>query len=256
MNTDSARKITNRPSPMGIGGFTLPAVVVVATVFVSRIAFAASTADMILIDDTYCIDRYEASLDAQSSAISVPGVMPTVQITQTEASAACESAGKRMCTDAEWLRACKGPGNLTYPYGNTLQPGRCNDEGQQISTTGSYSGCVTSEGAYDMVGNVNEWTQDPNGTFRGGYYGDIALNGQGCSYVTTAHAVSSALPTTGFRCCADSCAVSVATLSCWGFESPMNQLVTVKHKNRVLPLKMQLTDAAGTLITSAGVQTP
>jgi transposase InsO family protein len=79
----------------------------------------------------------------------------------------------------------------------------------------------------------------------------------GCdSYVTTAHAVSSALPTTGFRCCADSCAVSVPTLSCWGFESPMNQLVTVKHKNRVLPLKMQLTDAAGTLITSAGVQTP
>lgn len=183
MNADSARKITNRPSPMGIGGFTLPAVVVLATVFVSRTAFAASTADMILIDDTYCIDRYEASLDAQSSAISVPGVIPTVQITQMEASAACQSAGKRMCTDAEWLRACKGPGNLTYPYGNTLQPGRCNDEGQQISTTGSYSGCVTSEGAYDMVGNVNEWTQDPNGTFRGGYYGDIALNGQGCGYV-------------------------------------------------------------------------
>ena len=30
----------------------------------------------------------------------------------------------------------------------------------------------TAYGVYDMVGNLHEWVDDPDGTFRGGYYLD------------------------------------------------------------------------------------
>ena len=67
--------------------------------------------------------------------------------------------------------------------------------------TGAEAGCVTAEGAFDMMGNLHEWTADPAGTFRGGYYVDTVLNGNGCLYATTAHDVSYWDYSTGFRCC-------------------------------------------------------
>ncbi|HEY8078254.1 MAG TPA: hypothetical protein VIF62_29200, partial [Labilithrix sp.] len=69
--------------------------------------------------------------------------------------------------------------------------------------TGSKKECVTSEGAYDMVGNLHEWTADSSGHFRGGYYVDTWLNGHGCEYVTTRHEAAYWDYSTGFRCCAD-----------------------------------------------------
>lgn len=54
-----------------------------------------------------------------------------------------------------------------------------------------------------MMGNLNEWTADANGTYRGGYYVDTAINGQGCLYTTTAHDMDYLDYSTGFRCCAD-----------------------------------------------------
>jgi formylglycine-generating enzyme required for sulfatase activity len=157
--------------------------------------------------------------------------VPAGYIDQLQAGAACTEAGKRLCTDNEWLRACQGPGMTTYPYGNTREPGVCNDAravhpavelygtsaswifseldcpcldelDAGLARTGQHSGCVTAEGAYDMMGNLHEWTADPNGTFRGGYFVDTVLNGNGCLYVTTAHAASYWDYSTGFRCCA------------------------------------------------------
>ena len=53
-------------------------------------------------------------------------------------------------------------------------------------------------GVYDMVGNLHEWTNDPNGTFQGGYYLDTHKNGDGCSYRTVASNVASlGLPEVG-----------------------------------------------------------
>ena len=67
---------------------------------------------------------------------------------------------------------------------------------------GARDECVTAEGAFDMMGNLHEWTADPAGTFRGGFYVDTAINGNGCLYATTAHDVSHWDYSTGFRCCA------------------------------------------------------
>jgi hypothetical protein len=198
--------------------------------------------------ETFCIDVYEASLvkmgDGASwspfmnpgatevAAVSVRGAVPQAYIDQIQAGDACTNAGKRLCSDAEWLRACQGPSDFTYPYGDTRMPGVCNDHRdlhpayeyfgttdssvfsmlddacidqlpESLDPAGSRSGCVTSEGAFDMMGNIHEWTSNPSGTFRGGYYVDTVENGNGCLYATTAHDTSYWDYSTGFRCCAD-----------------------------------------------------
>jgi hypothetical protein len=197
---------------------------------------------------TFCVDKYEASLvraDDGSAwspffnpgttpvrAVSVAGAVPQGYIDGVQAGEACTNAGKRLCTDAEWLRACQGPTKTTYPYGNTDELGVCNDHRavhpaieyfgtsaswiwseidnpcidqlpETVDLTGSLPGCVTAEGAFDMMGNLHEWTADPAGTFRGGYYVDTVLNGPGCLYATTAHNTLHWDYSTGFRCCAD-----------------------------------------------------
>ncbi len=70
-----------------------------------------------------------------------------------------------------------------------------------VARTGSFPRCRTESGVRDMVGNLHEWTRDADGTFRGGYYLDTHINGDGCDYRTTAHAPSYHDYSTGFRCC-------------------------------------------------------
>ena len=204
-------------------------------------------AGMLLVT-TFCVDKYEATLVLVSDgspwcpfdnpgttpvrAISVAGAVPQAYISGVQAGAACMNAGKRLCTDTEWLRACQGPNGDTYPYGDTDEPGVCNDHRAEhpaveyygtsaswiysdlgnacldqlpetVDPTGSRTGCITAEGAHDMMGNLHEWTADPAGTFRGGYFMDTVENGPGCLYVTTAHDTSYWDYSTGFRCCAD-----------------------------------------------------
>jgi sulfatase modifying factor 1 len=53
-----------------------------------------------------------------------------------------------------------------------------------------------------MVGNLHEWTADPNGTFQGGYWLDTSQHGDGCAYRTISHGFTYHDYSTGFRCCA------------------------------------------------------
>jgi hypothetical protein len=197
----------------------------------------------------FCVDRYEAALledtpggaqpwspyhnpgDRAVRAVSVEGAVPQAYISGAQAAAACTAAGKRLCTDAEWLRACQGPDATTYPYGDARIPGACNDARAQhpavelfpdapdpfshlqdacidqlpdsLDAAGANAACVSAEGAFDLMGNLHEWTADPAGTFRGGFYVDTRVNGNGCEYRTTAHDTAYWDYSTGFRCCAD-----------------------------------------------------
>jgi sulfatase modifying factor 1 len=72
-----------------------------------------------------------------------------------------------------------------------------------LATTGSHPGCTNGYGVYDMVGNLHEWVDDPDGTFLGGYYQDVTQNGDGCGYRTAAHEFGYHDYSTGFRCCDD-----------------------------------------------------
>ena len=163
-------------------------------------------------------------------ARSAPGAVPQSYISQIQATAACAEAGKRMCTDNEWLAACHGSKKTQWPYGNTEKVGACNDRRDRhpaieylestdvfarlehpcinqipdtVFLTGAKTECSTPEGVYDMVGNLHEWTADKAGTFRGGYYVEAKLNGRGCDYVTVRHDAIYWDYSIGFRCCAD-----------------------------------------------------
>ena len=205
---------------------------------------------MVMVED-FCVDRYEAALvemvgggvlqpwspyahpvDVVVMAVSAPDLVPQGYITQWQAEEACVLAGKRLCTNEEWLSACRGPETNLYPYGPEWVDGACNDHrachpvvqyfesaadwiwselghpcinqlSGGLASGGEYGGCVTDEGIHDMVGNLHEWTSDPSGTFRGGFYVDTVLNGPGCLYATTAHNIYHWDYSTGFRCCAD-----------------------------------------------------
>ncbi len=161
-------------------------------------------------------------------AVSSRGVVPQAHISMNEAKRACAASHKRLCRAAEWKSACKGPDATRYPYGNERVAGACVDTNRRspmstlhggehtfktlndplanqqrgtVEPTGASASCTNGFGVHDMVGNVHEWTDD--GSFRGGYYLDTKLNGEGCDYRTTAHARDYYDYSTGFRCCAD-----------------------------------------------------
>jgi sulfatase modifying factor 1 len=190
-------------------------------------------------------------------AESRAGVRPQGYISQLEALRACQNAGKRLCTLREWYRACRGEHDTVYPYGPTFVPGRCNvgkphllsmlhgknplawsyETGFNdpaldqrpgfLAETGANSGCVTSAGVFDLVGNLHEWVADRvdasiaqklplkpgtrsrighnlgKGVFMGGFFSTTNENGEGCEFVTMAHEPSYHDYSTGFRCCKD-----------------------------------------------------
>jgi formylglycine-generating enzyme required for sulfatase activity len=175
----------------------------------------------------FWIYRYEASRpDATASsagaretrACSNPGVLPWASVSFAAARAACEAAGKRLCTGAEWQAACEGTARTLYPYGASYAPLTCNGADRDavpggaidnaVAPTGALAMCRTPEGALDLSGNVKEWTNDQRGTVggsaihvvRGGSYDSPEL-GLTCSTDLSRATVDTLLPTLGFRCC-------------------------------------------------------
>jgi sulfatase modifying factor 1 len=166
-------------------------------------------------------------------ARSAAGVRPQAYVSGAQAAAACREAGKRLCEPVEWRAACGGTQAYAYPYGPERKPGVCHDSGVApmlvyhadtlktgwgnvelndprnielegtLAPTGAYPACVNDYGLYDMVGNLDEWTADPNGTFQGGFWLDTSLHGDGCAYRTIAHPYDYRDYSIGFRCCAD-----------------------------------------------------
>ncbi len=141
----------------------------------------------------YCIDIFEYP--------NKRGATPRTNVSQSEAEALCQKAGKRLCSEEEWEKACKGPGNAKFAYGNTFVAGKCNTadaEGNKggLQASGSFPGCVSGYGAFDMSGNAAEITK----TATKGGSADKADYASRCS---ARIAKSAASPMTGFRCCAD-----------------------------------------------------
>ncbi|MEP7122273.1 MAG: SUMF1/EgtB/PvdO family nonheme iron enzyme [Byssovorax sp.] len=179
------------------------------------------------------IDGHESSV----RAVSRPGVIPQGYISGKQAEGVCRASGKRLCASGEWQNACRGPEHTQFPYGDTRRAGVCNDDIRPVHPvpeagvllgitgghlwsegmnqaiinqlpdtllpTGERAECTNGYGVFDMVGNLHEWVDEPDGTFRGGYYMDTSHNGEGCSYATTAHDFTYHDYSTGFRCCMD-----------------------------------------------------
>jgi formylglycine-generating enzyme required for sulfatase activity len=188
-------------------------------------------------------------------AKSAPGILPQSSVNRFDAEEACRNAGKRLCMMREWKMACVGRQGFVFPYGDTEAPDICNTNKEHLVTKffgadnrkwrrqdmndpllnklgllarpGTYPGCLSSFGVYDMVGNLHEWVSDlvdermltgmpraakkdpkfldktraGNGIFMGGFFSSGNQNGKGCSYTTTAHHPMHYDYSTGFRCC-------------------------------------------------------
>ncbi len=173
-------------------------------------------------DKSFYIDAFEASVDSQGRALSVPGAV-SAHLSWHDSKAACEKVGKRLCTEQEWVTACAGQpaednnnnryfaddaveGSM-YPYGPFYEKGRCQDaedkyEGEPVPT-GSLAGCRTPTGIYDLAGNLGEWVgAEPSLAAQVG--GDYR-SGERASCNKRSYTFGPGIRnrTTGFRCCSD-----------------------------------------------------
>lgn len=170
-----------------------------------------------------CMDRYEWP--------NRKGDPPAVMVRFVEAEALCAGAGKRMCTEFEWELACEGPHSLPFPYGHRHDPAACNvmkpwkpvserkllseDPGVRAAEArrvwqgepaGAFPACVSPSGAYDLVGNAEEWvaTSRPEwrypSSLKGGYWSKAWA---GCRGTNDSHGPMFRFYEVGFRCCRD-----------------------------------------------------
>ena len=176
---------------------------------------------------------FQLDEDFEPKAVSSPGVLPSGYLTRGSADLACKNAGKRLCTHGEWVRACRGEEDLPFPYGANYQELSCNvhrkhhpaqllhgdssknhldprlnltedEDGPLLRRTGETPRCVSrwgDDGIYDMVGNLDEWIADVDGTFVGGFYARGTT--KGCEASIDSHDPGYLDYSLGTRCCRD-----------------------------------------------------
>ena len=168
--------------------------------------------------------------DYAAQAVSKAGQVPQGYLSYPLAKLVCERAGKRLCTEAEWVTACKGDSGNKFPYGERFEQGRCNvyrnlhpatvlhgsasyghrdprlnlvsepSVGPLLRATGSTPSCASRWGndrIYDMVGNLDEWVEEQ--MFLGGFYARSTR--EGCESKVSSHAPAYYDYSTGTRCC-------------------------------------------------------
>jgi formylglycine-generating enzyme len=179
------------------------------------------------------LPAWQRERDPEPKAVSRKGMTPNGYVNGLEAADACKRSGKRLCTLEEWQTACRGESKQQFPYGEKYEQGKCNVFRQAhpgailhddvttghtdprlnevtfkgeplLRKTGETASCRSvweNDGAFDMVGNLDEWVQDERGAFAGGFFSRNAR--EGCERFTRAHPNSYADYSTGVRCCAD-----------------------------------------------------
>lgn len=139
------------------------------------------------------------------------GAIPTSNVAREDAAHLCETKGKRLCTELEWERSCKGPENLTYEYGDPYRAASCLTgvaiEESARRPSGERLTCKSPFGVMDLHGGVWEWTDS---AWKRGAKGDLGVLRGGNSVAGEivgrcangiGRNVTSKGATMGFRCC-------------------------------------------------------
>ncbi len=186
--------------------------------------------DMVQVG-AFCIGAYEATLEGAlgftddgliwpsstttAVATSIAGVIPTVDLSWYQASGACSSAGRHLCTVTEWQAAC---GASSLPWGEEPAPETVcaipapdgTSEWDSLQPTGSLPDCRTPAGVFDQIGNAWEWA-DPETSGEDGL--PLAAKMGGAYYAGQGNATCTVGPfldhppdfsgTIATRCCVD-----------------------------------------------------
>jgi hypothetical protein len=174
---------------------------------------------------------FELSESFDVRATSRSYVVPNGYLSGPVASDACRAAGKRLCSLAEWTTACRGERNRRFPYGDEYEDGACNvfreahpasvlhgdasihhldprlnlvqgPRGPLLRRTGESARCRSEwsgDAVLDMVGNLDEWVDEPEGTFAGGFYSRGTRDG--CDAKIESHPFEYFDYSLGVRCC-------------------------------------------------------
>lgn len=157
------------------------------------------------------VARWRACADAGAcTPITTPEPgRPVTGVAPEEAAGFCRHAGGRLPTGDEWRFAAMGAGGRRFPWGRTglvcrrasygLERGPCAEGATGPELAGARPDGASPEGALDLVGNVAEWTREPDGhaVARGGSYRSrVAAELKGWS----SRAAPAPAADIGFRC--------------------------------------------------------
>ena len=149
----------------------------------------------------FCVDYYEQPNGKDA--------LPTTGVSWQAAKNACEQVGRRLCSEREWERACKGPGSARFPYGDLYDAEVCNTEDadgkpRPLAPASSFKKCKSGFKVFMMAGNAEEWVADAAGGQRvaKGGAADRPDFASRCS-ARRALGPRTSAATLGFRCCAD-----------------------------------------------------
>ncbi|HVC98575.1 MAG TPA: formylglycine-generating enzyme family protein [Pirellulales bacterium] len=171
---------------------------------------------------------------------------PVVGLSWYEAAAYARWVGKRLPSEAEWVKAAAWPVPISdsrqsqrkFPWGDTMDRLRCNLWGSGPGRTvpvAEYSSGVSVGGAYQLIGNVWEWTTGnfgagdcagrdltlpvPMKSIHGGAF-DTYFEHQATCQFQSGESPLSRKHNIGFRCALGLCDIAAPRRSCRVDEQP------------------------------------
>lgn len=136
-----------------------------------------------------------------------PAQPPRTGVSRAAAQKLCEARGRRLCTELEWERACKGPKNTRYEYGDRFDAKACPTGLGAAPAPAGFEKCASGFGVHALHGFAWEWTASEDkrgkpegkGVLRGGH-GNQPYAHMRCSSARAADPAAGEAGV-GFRCC-------------------------------------------------------